>query len=157
MNPHHLHVNTLSKMDTFKIEIDAESKDFSLKIPFDKVKEFIEEERTINIPPETFKQAYYFQHNAEEKENFSINVGLKDNYEEEEYDKEFWEEYHNNHSVEEEVSFISETGTINESGEKTIASKEELKNTEEDTYWDEYYSPELYSPEAHASCEDNDI
>ena len=130
-------------MDTFKIEIDAESKNFSLKIPFDKVKELIEDERTINIPPETFKQAYYFQHNAEEKENFSINVGLKDNYEEEEYDKEFWEEYHN-HSVEKEVSFISETGTINESGEKTIASKEELKNTEEDTYWDTspYYSPE---------------
>lgn len=128
-------------MDTFKIEIDAESKDFSLKIPFDKVKELLEEERTINIPPETFKQAYYFQHHAEEKENFSINVGLKDNYEEEEYDKEFWEEYHNNHSIEEEVSFTSETGTIDESGQKTITSKEELKNTAKETFGQDHYSP----------------
>ena len=76
----------------------------------------------------TLKQAYYFQHKAEDKENFSLNAGIQDKYEEE-YDQEFWDDYHNNHSVEEEVSFVSETGTIDESGQKTITSKEELKNT----------------------------
>jgi len=123
-------------MDSFKIEIDAETQEFCLKIPFDSIKEFVQEDKTITIPPDTLKQAYYFQHKAEDKENFSINAGIQDNYEEEEYDKEFWEEYHNNHSVEEEVSFISETGTINESGEKTITSKEELNNEAKYTYND---------------------
>ena len=116
-------------MDSFKINIDAETQEFCLKIPFNSIQDLLQEDKTITIPPDTLKQAYYFQHKAEDKENFSLNAGVQYKYEEEEYDQEFWDDYHNKHSVEEEVSFISETGTIDESGQKTITSKEELKNT----------------------------
>lgn len=142
MNPHHSHVNTLSTMDSFKINIDAETQEFCLKIPFSAIKDLLKEDQTITVPPDTLKQAYYFQHKAEDKENFSLNAGIQDKYEQEEYDQEFWDDYHNNHSVEEEVSFISETGIIDESGEKTITSKEELKNTAKETFGQENYSSE---------------
>jgi len=124
-------------MDTFKIEIDAESKEFSLKIPFEQVKTFLEEERTLRLTPETFQQAYYFQNEAEDKQNFCLNAGIKDTFEEEEYDKEFWEDYHNNHTVEEEVKFDSEAGFITETGE-TISYAEEVGR---ETFGDQYYSP----------------
>ena len=71
MNPLHLHVNTLSTMDSFKINIDAETQEFCLKIPFNSIQDLLQEDKTITIPPDTLKQAYYFQHKAEDKENFS--------------------------------------------------------------------------------------
>ena len=90
-------------MDSFKINIDAETQEFCLKIPFNSIQDLLQEDKTITIPPDTLKQAYYFQHKAEDKENFSLNAGVQYKYEEE-YDQEFWDDYHNNHSVEERKS-----------------------------------------------------
>jgi hypothetical protein len=120
-------------MDTFKINIDAESKEFCLKIPYGEVLNLIAEEQTINIPPETLKQTYFFYSKEEDKENFSLNVGLQARYEEEEYDKEFWEDYHNKHDFEEEVTFTQDAGFITEDGEK---------NSYKETLGQEYYYPE---------------
>tara|TARA_Y100000289_G_scaffold55944_1_gene59230 strand:+ start:1302 stop:1739 length:438 start_codon:yes stop_codon:yes gene_type:complete len=130
-------------MDSFKISIDAETKEFFLKIPFDSIKEFLQEDKTITIPPDTFKQAYYFQHLAEDKENFSINAGIQDNYQQEEYDQEFWEDYHkesekefqsSNKGIED--SYETETGYIQETGEKNTNYPEEVGK---ETFGDLYY------------------
>ncbi len=117
-------------MDSFKIEIDAETKEFCLKIPFDSIKEFLQQDKTITIPPDTLKQTYYFQHKAEDKENFSINAGVQDNYNQDEYDKEFWDDYHSQNEKEFQTSnkgiedlYETESGFIKETGEKITTIK----------------------------------
>jgi len=131
-------------MDSLKIKIDADTKEFKLEVPFDTIKELVSEERSINIPPETIKQVYYFQSKSETPESFFVNVALKDNYEEE-YDKEFWEDYHK--QSEEEFS-VSNQGiedtydiyidqTAEEVNQDIDLARQYVQATNEDTYGDQ--------------------